>query len=229
MDTRPKMRWLLTLLSSGIALLLLNGCSTPHKPSSVNYGKNVQITPSNPLRRGAHENLCEIFRDNPVWYRDAHHSQRRWGTPIAVKFAFIYQESRFVANASPKTSTTIFSNKTSSAFGYAQALDGTWGDYVKSTGNHQAHRSNMRDALDFIGWYNNNANRRIGLQGNQVRELYLAYHEGITGYSMGTFNKKTWLLTVAEQVQERAIRYDQQLRSCNNEIVALLKSNGHML
>lgn len=87
----------------------------------------------------------------------------------------------------------------------------------------------MNDALDFIGWYNNNANKRIGLQGNQVRELYLAYHEGITGYSMGTYNNKTWLLTVADQVQDRAIRYDQQLRSCNNEIIALLKSNGHLL
>ncbi|UCG18945.1 MAG: hypothetical protein JSU84_01610 [Thiotrichales bacterium] len=229
MAKKPSLRLWFSCLSCSIGLLLLNGCSAPQKASSVSYGKNVQITPSNPLRRGAHENLCEIFRDNPVWYRDALQSQRRWGTPVAVKFAFIYQESRFVANASPKTSTTIFSNKTSSAFGYAQALDGTWGDYVKSTGNYQAHRSNMNDALDFIGWYNNNANKRIGLQGNQVRELYLAYHEGITGYSMGTYNNKTWLLTVADQVQDRAIRYDQQLRSCNNEIIALLKSNGHLL
>ncbi len=224
--TRLKtLRWTIQLMAPLLAMLVLNGCSAPQKASSVGYGKHVQITPSNPLRRGAHENLCEIFRDNPVWYRDALQSQRRWGTPVAVKFAFIYQESRFVANASPKSSTTIFSNKNTSAFGYAQALDGTWGDYVRSTGNTQAHRSNMHDALDFIGWYNNNANKRIGLQGNQVRELYLAYHEGITGYSMGTHANKTWLQTVADQVQERAIRYDQQLRSCNNEIVALLKSN----
>lgn len=228
MVKKPKLRFWLSCLSCSIGLLLLNGCSAPHKASSVSYGKNVQITPSNPLRRGASENLCEIFRDNPVWYRDALHSQRRWGTPVAVKFAFIYQESKFVANASPKTSNTIFSNKNTSAFGYAQALDGTWGDYVKSTGNYQAHRSNMKDALDFIGWYNNNANRRIGLKGNQVRELYLAYHEGITGYSMGTYNNKTWLLTVADQVQDRAIRYDKQLRSCNSEIVSLLKSNGYL-
>lgn len=228
MIKKSNLSFYLTCLSCLMAMLLLNGCSSPQKASSVSYGKNVQITPSNPLRRSAHENLCEIFRDNPVWYRDALQSQRRWGTPVAVKFAFIYQESRFVPNASPKTSTTIFSNKTSSAFGYAQALDGTWEDYVKSTGNYQAHRSNMHDALDFIGWYNSNANKRAGLQGNQVRELYLAYHEGITGYTMGTHNNKTWLLTVADQVQDRAIRYDQQLRSCNHEIVALLKSSGYL-
>jgi hypothetical protein len=140
-----------------------------------------------------------------------------------VQLAFVYQESKFVADASPKTSVTIFSNKNTSALGYAQALNGTWEDYVRSTGNTQAHRSNMHDALDFIGWYNNNANMKLGLKGNQVRELYLAYHEGIKGYSLGTYNDKTWLMTVADQVQARAITYDKQLRTCSNEIIAMLK------
>jgi hypothetical protein len=168
------------------------------------------------------DNLCELFRDNPQWFIDARHSYRRWGTPIAVQLAIVYQESRFIANASPKSSFTVFSNKTSSAFGYAQALDSTWNDYVRSTGNYQAHRSNMRDALDFIGWYNNNAIKKLGLTSNQVRELYLAYHEGIKGYSMATYDNKTWLTTIADQVEDRAIRYDKQLRSCSNEIIALL-------
>lgn len=223
MVTHPSIPRLLIYMSCGLSLLLLNGCANTQRASSVSYGKQIQITPSNPLRQGAHNNLCEIFRDNPIWYADAQRSARRWGTPVAVQFAFVYQESRFVADASPKTSTTIFSNKSSSAFGYAQALDGTWDDYVRNTGNYQAHRSNMHDALDFIGWYNNNANQRIGLKGNQVRELYLAYHEGITGYSMGTYKNKTWLTTIADQVQNRAITYDKQLRTCSNEIVALLR------
>lgn len=213
----------LTYLGCIIALLVLNGCSSPSRPSSVSYGNNIQISPSNPLRRGAHENLCEIFRDNPKWFLDAHHSYRRWGTPIAVQLAFVYQESKFVANASPKTSMTIFSNKNTSALGYAQALDGTWDDYVRSTGNVQANRTNMHDSLDFIGWYNSNANKKLGLNGNQVKELYLAYHEGIKGYALGTYQNKTWLVTVADQVEDRAIKYDKQLRSCSNEIVAMLQ------
>lgn len=202
--------------------LWLSGCSNPVKTSS-HYGNHVQIQPSNPLRRGSTENLCELFRDNPKWFADAHYSYRRWGTPIAVQLAFIYQESRFIANASPKSSTTIFSNKNTSAFGYAQALDGTWNEYVRSTGNYNAHRSNMHDALDFIGWYNNNAIKKLGLSGNHVRELYLAYHEGIKGYSLSTYEDKTWLTTVASQVEDRAIRYDKQLRGCSNEIIAMLQ------
>jgi hypothetical protein len=203
--------------------LWLAGCSSPEKPVAKHYGNQIEIQPSNPLRRGSVDNLCELFRDNPQWFIDARHSYRRWGTPIAVQLAIVYQESRFIANASPKSSFTVFSNKTSSAFGYAQALDSTWNDYVRSTGNYQAHRSNMRDALDFIGWYNNNAIKKLGLTSNQVRELYLAYHEGIKGYSMATYDNKTWLTTIADQVEDRAIRYDKQLRSCSNEIIALLK------
>lgn len=211
------------VVSLGLMALWLAGCSSPNKPSVASYGNNVEITPANPLRRGATENLCEIFRDNPQWFADAHHSYRRWGTPIAVQLAFVYQESRFVANASPKSSFTVFSNKTSSAYGYAQALDGTWGDYVRNTGRFNAHRANMHDALDFIGWYNSNAIKKLGLEPNQVRDLYLAYHEGIKGYSMATYDNKEWLKTVAGQVHERAVRYDQQLRSCHQEIVAMLK------
>ncbi len=209
--------------ASATVLLLLSGCSsTVDRPvKSSHYGKNVEISPANPLRRGATENICEIFRDNPKWYLHAHQSYRRWGTPIAVQLAFVYQESRFVANASPRTSVTIFSNKKSSALGYAQALDGTWRDYVNSTGNSNADRTNMRDALDFIGWYNNNANRRLGLGFNQPRELYLAYHEGIKGYSLATFEQKAWLKTVAGQVHERSVKYDQQLRGCLSDVIAL--------
>lgn len=223
MSQQPSLKTILYCIGCAYLLSFIGGCSGTNRNSSVSYGNKIQITPSNPLRRGATENLCEIFRDNPNWFLYAHHSYRRWGTPIAAQLAFVYQESKFVADASPKTSVTIFSNKNTSALGYAQALNGTWEDYVRSTGNTQAHRSNMHDALDFIGWYNNNANMKLGLKGNQVRELYLAYHEGIKGYSLGTYNDKTWLMTVADQVQARAITYDKQLRTCSNEIIAMLK------
>jgi hypothetical protein len=80
----------------------------------------------------------------------------------------------------------------------------------------------MHDALDFIGWYNNNANRKLGLTGDQVRELYLAYHEGLKGYSLATYDDKAWLKSIADQVESRAIKYDKQLRGCSNEIVAMV-------
>ncbi|MGB5178064.1 MAG: hypothetical protein WBP44_04960, partial [Gammaproteobacteria bacterium] len=39
---------------------------------------------------------CEIFADKSGWYRDASKAFDRWGTPIHVQLAIIYQESRFV-------------------------------------------------------------------------------------------------------------------------------------
>ena len=41
----------------------------------------------------------------------------------------------------------------SSAYGYAQALEGTWDDYRKDTGRRGADRDDFADSSDFIGWY----------------------------------------------------------------------------
>lgn len=203
---------LIIALGCGVGISLLSGCgSAPKKRSAVHYPQ-AKIIASNPVPSNTHNNICAVLRSNPDWYLDAQRSAQRWGTPVAVQFAFVKQESSFNPHASPSTTT---------AYGYSQALNGTWDDYVKSTGNYTGHRSNMKDSLDFIGWYNRNSFQRIGLKGNQVRDLYLAYHEGITGYSQGSHRKKQWLLDVATRVHNQAVQYDKQLRSCNNEILAL--------
>jgi hypothetical protein len=44
---------------------------------------------------------------------------------------------------------------------------------------------------------------------------YLAYHEGHAGYRRGSYNAKSWLLRVADDVAERALTYEMQLISCN--------------
>ena len=41
----------------------------------------------------------------------------------------------------------------SSAFGYSQALDGTWEEYLEDQRRRRARRDNIRDAADFMGWY----------------------------------------------------------------------------
>jgi len=45
------------------------------------------------------ENLCSIFKDNKSWYKAAKKSSKRWGGPIHVPMAIMYQESGFRANA----------------------------------------------------------------------------------------------------------------------------------
>ena len=65
----------------------------------------------------------------------------------------------------------------SSAFGYAQALDGTWADYKKATGRSIARRSSIRDSADFMGWYMTKTRKLTGVSLSDAKNQYLAYHE----------------------------------------------------
>ena len=102
----------------------------------------------------------------------------------------------------------------SSAYGYAQALEGTWDDYRRSTGRRGADRDDFADSSDFIGWYMHGANRVNGVAMHDAYNQYLAYHEGKAGFARGTYRAKSWLPEVARDVEAWAVVYDQQLRSC---------------
>jgi hypothetical protein len=49
---------------------------------------------------------------------------------------------------------------------------------------------------------------------SDARNQYLAYHEGRTGYSRGSYNSKAWLVRVAGEVGQRATIYEAQLAGC---------------
>lgn len=167
--------------------------------------------PANP------EDACAIFRERPHYQRALEASERKWGVPVHVQMALIYQESTFRATARPPKRYTLFiipKGRASSARGYAQALDGTWDDYRNGPGRAGASRSNIRDATDFIGWYVSTNNAALGISNSDARNSYLAYHEGRTGYRRGSHNGKTWLLNVADGVAARAARYEAQLGYC---------------
>jgi hypothetical protein len=70
--------------------------------------------------------------------------------------ATIYHESRFIGNArTPRRYTlgVIPMGRQSSAYGYSQALDGTWDEYLSEVGARRRSRDNIDDATDFMGWY----------------------------------------------------------------------------
>ncbi len=162
-------------------------------------------------------NVCSLFEDERAWFRAAEQSQRRWDIPVGVSMAFIYQESGFRARARPARTRilgVIPGPRPSDAFGYAQALDSTWDDYRESTGNRLARRSNFAHAVDFVGWYNANSVRRNAIARDDARNLYLAYHEGNTGFARGTYADKPWLLEIADTVQRNAQRYQAQYEQC---------------
>ena len=167
------------------------------------------------------DNICSIFREQPRWYDHARASERRWGTPIAVQMAFVQQESSFRARARPERNRIlgfIPGRRPSSARGYAQAQDPAWQDYQQATGNRRARRSNMADALDFIGWYNDVSHRRLGLSKTDAYHLYLAYHEGHTGFQRGAWRNNRQLRAIASRVDQLAMNYSRQLPACESRL-----------
>lgn len=167
------------------------------------------------------DNICSVFREHPVWYDYAKDAQQKWGTPIATQLAFVYYESSFRSHARPPRKVLLGFIpwlRPTTAYGYAQALDPAWGEYLEANGDGLAVvRTNMKYALDFVGWYNHLTRQEVGVPLNQPRNLYLAYHEGRTGYQRKSYRQKPDIVKLADRVQTRAFRYDNQLKTCEQE------------
>lgn len=163
------------------------------------------------------DDACSILRERPDFARAFRESHAKWGIPISVQMATMHQESRFVSDAQTPQEYLLWVipwGRQSSAYGYAQALDGTWDDYRQAEGGSWARRDDIGDAADFMGWYMHQSARELGISKRDAVSQYLAYHEGRGGYARGSHNKKGWLLNVSRKVGERASRYRRQLGSC---------------
>ncbi|PIE10726.1 MAG: lytic transglycosylase [Rhodobacterales bacterium] len=163
------------------------------------------------------DNACSIVNQHPDYLRAFKATQRKWDVPVPVIMAIIYQESKFIGNNRPPhryALGVIPVGRQSSAYGYSQALDGTWEEYQDDHGGRRARRDNIRDATDFMGWYMAQSRDRLGIPMTNARNHYLAYHEGRSGYARGSYNSKGWLLRISQEVADRAVLYDVQLRQC---------------
>jgi len=163
------------------------------------------------------DNACSIIKERPKYLNAFRATERRWGVPIHVQMATIHQESKFRGNARTPHKYllgVIPMGRQSSAYGYGQALDGTWEDYKRDTGRRRAKRDRIEDATDFMGWYMNKSLEKNGIQLYDARNQYLAYHDGHTGYARGTYRSKSWLLRVASKVEARSQMYQAQLATC---------------
>lgn len=163
------------------------------------------------------ENACAIVAERPAYLRAMKKAERRWGVPVHVQMATIHQESKFVGDArTPHRYMlgVIPVGRQSSAYGYSQALDGTWEEYQQKTGNRRARRNDINDATDFMGWYMDGSYKRLGISKWDATSQYLAYHEGRGGYARGSYRSKSWLMGVANKVGGRAQTYRAQLASC---------------
>jgi hypothetical protein len=162
------------------------------------------------------DNACAIADQRPAYLAAMQDSERKWGVPVHVQMATIYQESKFVGNARTPyrwALGVIPMGRQSSAYGYSQALDGTWEEYQDEV-NRGARRDRIDDATDFMGWYMTQSEAGLGIAKTDAEAQYLAYHEGRTGYANGSHRDKPWLLEVAAEVGARAKMYEMQLMSC---------------
>ncbi len=161
--------------------------------------------------------VCEIFEDKRGWHKAAQRSSQRYNISMGIIMATIYQESSFQGRARPPRTKILWvlpGPRASSAYGYSQALTGTWEMYKRNTGRHSAKRQRFSDAVDFVAWYHDRSVRVNKIDRNDAYHLYLAYHEGHGGFTRRTYQGKDWLLRAARNVAARSARYDRQYTEC---------------
>ncbi|EWM50195.1 transglycosylase SLT domain protein [Bordetella holmesii 70147] len=183
-------------------MLILSGCASTRPPADP-------------------ENICAIFREKPQWHDAALKAQEKWGAPVQVPIAMMYQESSFKHDALPPRYYFLGFipwGRVSSAYGYAQAKDETWEDYKREAGGWLANRDDFADSIDFMGWYMAKTQRINSISKWDAYGQYLNYHEGWTGYRNRSFERKAWLQRVARQVQARAERFGAQYQQCQREL-----------
>lgn len=185
-----------------LALLLALGACASKPPSQIN-------------------NVCAVFSQNDGWvtnwHRTATTTSAKYGIPVNVLMATIRMESSYESRARPprRGGFLFFPGRPiSTAYGYSQALDGTWGDYLRETGNRSARRTKFADAIDFVGWYHNKSVRTLGIAPTDTYNLYLAYHQGHAGYRRGSYRSKPAITNYARRTANMADRYASQMRAC---------------
>lgn len=191
----------LTFFASLALTVVTTGCATT-PPSNV-------------------ENICAIFREKNGWYAEARAAADKWNTPVAGMMAILHQESRFVHDARPPRTKLLWifpGPRPSNAYGYSQALKSTWRDYKRKAANHGADRDDFGDAIDFIGWYSKTSQHQCAIKPADTYHLYLAYHEGWSGFNRRSFRNKAWLKSVAHKVSAQAQNYQRQLNSCESTL-----------
>ncbi|HEY4192988.1 MAG TPA: transglycosylase SLT domain-containing protein [Mesorhizobium sp.] len=184
-----------------IALLALSACATA--PRHIN-------------------NICSVFDQRDGWFNNwqsaAKRAEAKYGVPVPVLMATVRKESGFKANARPprtKLLGFIPWKRPSSATGFSQALDGTWAQYKRESGNFAARRTSFADAVDFVGWYHEKTADTLGVAKNDTYNLYLAYYSGWVAYQRGSWKSNASLQRYARDTDEMARNYAVQLRECD--------------
>lgn len=184
-----------------LGLLLVAGCGRS-PPSTIN-------------------DVCAVFSQRDgffnSWYADARRASRRHGIPVHVLMATMRVESGFDGDARPprkKLLGVVPWKRPSTAYGYSQALDGTWDQYRRETGRPMARRTDFTDSVDFIGWYYAKTVKTYRVPRDDAYSLYLSYLSGWSGFGRGSWRNNSHALKTAARTQNFADTYAYQLRGC---------------
>lgn len=165
--------------------------------------------------------VCAVFAQKDGWFNSwksqAKRAERKYGVPVPVLMATVRMESGFKSNARPprkKILGFIPWKRPSSAYGYSQALDGTWRQYQVETGRFGARRGDFGDAIDFVGWYHAKSADTLGIARNDAYHLYLAYYHGWGGFKRGEWRSDARMQGYARKTAEMANSYAAQLQRC---------------
>jgi hypothetical protein len=164
------------------------------------------------------DDVCALLVQHPEWRAPLQQASTEWGITPSVLMAIMRHESNFAADARPYKRWLFdllpTDQRLSSAYGYAQALDTTWAEYQSLHKRPEAQRNRFADAIDFMGWYLQRAVRALDLSPDDARALYLAYHQGLTGYREARYEGKRLLLDAADRVAQTANEYAAQWPHC---------------
>lgn len=163
------------------------------------------------------ENACLILKQKKNWIKALKKTEKRWGVSAGMQLAFIKTESNFrpTARTARKYLFGLIPNgRISSAYGYSQALDGTWKQYQKNTGNRYHRRSNFSHSTNFIGWYVDKTRNKLGIKKDNAYLQYIAYHQGHAGFKTGAYKNKKGLLAAARKTARNKKIFDTQLKNC---------------
>ena len=161
--------------------------------------------------------ICEIFERRPAWYRDTARVAEQYGVGQALQMAVVRHEAGFQARARPPRRRIwgfIPGPRPSTAFGYSQALDGTWQRFQHETRRPRARRDRFSDAVELIGWYYAETFDRLGPKARDPYHFYLAYNQGVGGYVKAVERPDSPAARYARRVAATASRFETRLEGC---------------
>ena len=162
-------------------------------------------------------NICDYYYQYPNRYRSQKTLAAQGMLPLTDVHAILLSESSLEAFSAPRGS--FFQKPKSTAYGYAQVVDGTWQDFTEGHPENWLFRVNFYDSVAFIQWYRM-AHGHL-LRSTRLYDYYLLYHDGPKHYIARSFKSQK----LAQKVEHLAMDMRRDFSRCEAKVQ--WKANWH--